>query len=85
MRLSTTVWGHVRYRSDDCSARCYSLCVRGRMVFERGFRDCRYQGLVVTRGSPHQLYPVTVSRTGHTNEYVHNVASRVTWCTGGAV
>jgi hypothetical protein len=31
------------------------------------------------------LYPVTVSRTGHTNEHVHNVSSRDTWCTGCAV
>ena len=28
-RLLATVWGHVRYRSDDCSAH---LCARGRMV-----------------------------------------------------
>ena len=50
---------------------------------ERVCRDCRHQGLVVTRGTAQQLYPVTVSRSGHTNKHVHNVSSM--WCTGGAV
>jgi hypothetical protein len=50
---------------------------------EREFRACRHQGLVVTRGTTQQLYPVTVSHSGHTNEYVHNVSSRATWCTRG--
>jgi len=81
--LLATVWGHVRYRTDDCSARCYSAVRARPHGVERGCRDCRHQGLVVTRGASQQLYPVTVSRTGHTNEYVHNVASM--WCTGGAV
>ena len=83
--MLATVWGHVRYRTDDCSARCYSAVrVRPHGV-ERGCRACRHQGLVVTRGASQQLSPVTVSRSGHTDEHVHNVASRATWCTGGAV
>ena len=83
--MLATVWGHVRYRTDDCSARCYSTVHARPHVVERGYRACRHQGLVVTRGGTQELYPVTVSRSGHTNEYVHNVASRATWCTGGVV
>ena len=83
--MLATVWGHVRYHTDDCSARCYSAVRVRPYDLERGCRAWWHQGLVVTRGTTQQLYPVTVSRTGHTNEHVHNVSSRVTWCTGGAV
>ena len=60
--------------------------VRARMHgLERVYCAWRHQGLVVTRGVAQKLYAVTVSRNGHTNEHVHNVSSRATWCTGGGV
>ena len=44
--------------------------------FERGCRAWRHQGLVVTHGAAQQLYAGFVSRSGHTDEHVHNVAHR---------
>ena len=64
-----------------------AAAVRARLHgVERVCRAWRHQGLVVTRGAAQQLYAGTVRRSGHTtDEHVHNVASRATWCTGGAV
>jgi len=72
--LLAAVWGHVRYGADDCSARC--CCARAVAWSRAGCRAWRHQGLVVTRGAAQQLYPGTVSRSGHTDEHVHNVAHR---------
>ena len=64
-----------------------AAAVRARLDgVEREYCACRHQGLVVTRGEAQQLYAGTVRHSGHTtDEHVHNVASRATWCTGGAV
>ena len=61
--------------------------VRARLHgLEGGFRVCHHPGLVVTLGSVHQLYTGTVRLSEDTtDDHVHNVASRATWCTGGAV
>ena len=48
----------------------------------RGWWAWRHQGLV-TRGEAQPLYAGRMSRSGHTDGHVHNVASRATQCAQG--
>ena len=79
--MLATVWGHVRYHTDDYSARCCACVAAWCLAGVSCLSAPGSGGDTVAQ----YLYPVTVSHSGHTNEYVHNVSSRVTWCTGGAV
>ena len=80
--MLATVWGHARYCTDTCSARC---CCAHAAGFSRAgaLGPWRHQGLV-TRGEAQPLYAGRMSRSGHTDGHVHNVASRATVRTGGA-
>ena len=64
--MLATVWGHVRYRTDDYSERCYSAVRARPHGVERGCCAWRHPGLVVKHGAAQQLYAGTVCSSGHT-------------------